>query len=429
MNSCFNQPLHSLPPAQNLECLAADYGRSAPENMPGNLTSIYSNSDVAKLLLRDFEYFRSPDNSFVSRDSLVDVANRPLGNGGYDDQMTLLARDILGRPGVASLLDGVQNGGREDGLINREDVQLAISQLDQQDACAYQPRAGMQFAGGYNGAMQQQRINQQCSPQFDAPPSPGGPRGMEGWEALPPESRMDAPQQPPYAGMRNDPQWSPVMAAGRSYANDSDESLSAKVLSHFSNLQDASLGKITDASLSAAASGYSLDGRPVSAADASVAQELMERGELFKTLDQGRSGALDGNFSRQDLADVSNAFRKSSDGALLQAVKDNFRQFTAGADDHYVNVSELKEAAGVIPSTRAFNPQAREVASELLNRPGLLRELDIGIREEGKPGAEDQRFDMVNIDHMIKKAPSNEGNNPSASAFVGNLFASAGGQS
>lgn len=433
MNTYLNQPFYSPPPAQNYDFSSAGNGRNAMENMPGAMTSNYSHSAVADLLRQNFEYFTSPGTSFASRDSLADVANRPLGNGGYDDQMTLLARDILGRPGLASLFDGVQNGAQEDGLINREDMQLAIGQLSQQEASGYSPMSGNRFAvgnngamqqpgngfsgnyngamqqpgngfsGRYNGAMQQQRINQQFSPQFNAQPASGGPRGMEGWQSQQPQMRAYASQPPSYMGAQGNQQWSPLMAGGRPYANDSDESFSAKVLSHFGALQDPVSGGITDASLSAAASGYTQGGRPVSQADMLVAQELMERGDLFKTLDQGRSGKLDGAISRQDLGDASSQYRTVSDEGLLQAVKDNFRQFTAGGDDNYSNVNELKEAAGLVPSDRTFSPQAREVAFELLNRPGLLRELDIGTNSNGGVGYEDQRFDMANIDYMLQK--------------------------
>jgi hypothetical protein len=400
MNPNFNPPLYSPPPAQSFGYSPADYGRHATANMPSSMTSIYSNSAVAELLLRNFAYFSS-GAAFVTRDSLIDFANRPLVDGGYHDQMTLVARDILGRGDLPRLFDGIQNGGQEDGLINQEDVELAINQLAQQDARGYR-------SAGYNGAMQQQRVNQQFAPAFCERPSSNRPRGMEGWDALPPAPRAFGAQQPSYAGMPVNQQWNPMTTGERPYANDSNESLSAKVLSHFSNLKDPSTGTLTDASLSAAASGHALDGRPISAADAAIAQELLERGQLFKTLDQGRSGTLDGSISRQDLGDAASEYRTNSNAELLQAVKDNFRQFTAGGTDDYVNVNELKEAAGLVPSDRTFSPQAREVALELLNRPGLLRELDIGVGEAGKPGYEDQRFDMVNIDHMIKKESSPE---------------------
>ncbi|AZF26531.1 hypothetical protein [Pseudomonas sp. R2-60-08W] len=434
MNPNFNQPLYSPPPAQSFGYTPADYERKATANMPSNMTSIYSNSAVAESLLRNFEYFSS-GAAFVTRDSLIDFANRPLVDGGYHDQMTLLARDILGRDDLPRLFDGVQNGGQEDGLINQEDVELAINQLAQQGARGYRSagyNGAMQqptgeFGARYTSAMQQQRVNQQFAPAFCERPFSNGPRGMEGWDASPPAPRAFGAQQPFYAGMPVSQQWNPTTTGQRPYANDSNEALSAKVLSHFSNLQDPSTGTITDASLSAAASGYALDGRPISAADAAIAQELLERGQLFKTLDQGRSGTLDGSIARQDLGDAASEYRTNSNAELLQAVKDNFRQFTAGGTDDYVNVNELKEAAGLIPSDRTFSPQAREVALELLNRPGLLRELDIGVREDGTPGAEDKRFDMVNIDHMIKKESSPERAKPDASASVGNYSVAAGG--
>ncbi|AKS10092.1 hypothetical protein AA957_02460 [Pseudomonas trivialis] len=86
----------------------------------------------------------------------------------------------------------------------------------------------------------------------------------------------------------------------------------------------------------------------------------------------------------------------------MQGVKDNFRQFTAGANDDYINVNELKEAAGVIPSNRTFSPEAQQLAAELLKRPGLLRELDIGVNSQGGAGDEDRRFNMADIDETLK---------------------------
>ncbi|KAE9653892.1 hypothetical protein EJD88_13970 [Pseudomonas sp. PB105] len=86
----------------------------------------------------------------------------------------------------------------------------------------------------------------------------------------------------------------------------------------------------------------------------------------------------------------------------MQVIKDNFRSYTAGASDSYVNVNELKEAAGLIPSDRTFSSQAREAAMELLQRPGLLRDLDIGTGFFGR-GLEDGRFDIENLNYELKK--------------------------
>jgi len=186
------------------------------------------------------------------------------------------------------------------------------------------------------------------------------------------------------------------------YANDSKEAFSNKVLARFGSLEDPNKpGFITDNSLNSVAGGYHLDGRPATQDEIEIAQEMLSRGDQFKQLDQGRSGKLDGAFSRDDLGDASNKFRAVSDHDLVQVIKDNFRQYTAGANDGYVNVNELKEAAGVIPSDRTFNPDAREAAAEMLLRPGLLRELDIGISDSGR-GVEDGRFDIHNLDYMLR---------------------------
>lgn len=48
-----------------------------------------------------------------------------------------------------------------------------------------------------------------------------------------------------------------------------------------------------------------------------------------------------------------------------------------------------------------FSPEAQQLAAELLKRPGLLRELDIGTNSQGGVGYEDNRFDMANIDYIL----------------------------
>ncbi|MUF06454.1 hypothetical protein GNF76_19040 [Pseudomonas sp. CCM 7893] len=84
-------------------------------------------------------------------------------------------------------------------------------------------------------------------------------------------------------------------------------------------------------------------------------------------------------------------------------IKDDFRQYTAGANDRFINFNELEEAAGLRETTRTFTPEAKARANEFLSRHGLRRETDIGIGDNG-PGAEDRRFDMENLDHMLAKA-------------------------
>lgn len=334
------------------------------------------NSVVARDFAQNFDYFQSADSGFVTQKSLQNAANRPLTGNPFHDQMTFLAREILQRPELNAMLDGINHGGSSDGLISKGDVDQTIAHIDQQEAPPMR-----EFPGRYSGAMQRQRLENQYSPQAD-------------WQ----QPIMSAPH---YA---NENQWNGSMSASgqRPYANDSKQDLLNKILARFSSFEDPnSPGLITDKSLTAVASGYDLDGRPATRAEIELANELLERGEVFKELDQSGTRALDGAFSRDNLAYSSDKYRNMDNHDLIQGVKDNFRQFTAGANDDYINVNELKEAAGVIPSNRTFSPEAQQLAAELLKRPGLLRELDIGTNSKGGLGYEDNRFDMANIDYIL----------------------------
>ncbi|WP_235437122.1 hypothetical protein [Pseudomonas trivialis] len=95
------------------------------------------------------------------------------------------------------------------------------------------------------------------------------------------------------------------------------------------------------------------------------------------------------------------------DKYLLENIKKHFQEYAAGNNDSYVNFNELKEAAGERPTIRSFSTQARLFAKELLNRPELLRKLDIGINFLGFPGKQDHRFDRRNLNHLINQFPRN----------------------
>lgn len=138
-------------------------------------------------------------------------------------------------------------------------------------------------------------------------------------------------------------------------------------------------------------SGYALDGTP-----ARLWQEFAEEGygalPLNQRLAQREEGPL-----------TEGPHPSWSDRNLIGKVEKYFREFAAGADDEYVNFHELHEAAGLVPSTRTFSAEAQEVALELLARPELLLNLDIGIYD-GRPGRKDGRFDMDNIVYIYNRA-------------------------
>ncbi|WP_339436535.1 hypothetical protein [Pseudomonas sp. EL_65y_Pfl1_R32] len=331
------------------------------------------NSVVARDFADNFEYFQSSDSGFVTQQSLLHAANRPLNGDPFHDRMTFLAREILQRTELNGMLDGINHGGSSDGLISQSDADQIVAYVDQMEAPPVR-----EFPGRYSGGIQRQRLENQYAPQAD-------------W------------QQPSMSAPKNQWDGSMSLSGERPYANDSKQELLNKILARFSSFEDPnSPGLITDKSLNAVSSGYHLDGRPATGAEMALANELLERGEVFKELDQSGMGVFDGAFSRDDLAYSSDKYRNMDNHELIQGIKDNFRQFTAGADDQYVSVNELKEAAGLTPSSRPFSPEARQLATELLNRPGLLRELDIGINSQGGAGYEDKRFDMANIDEILK---------------------------
>lgn len=138
-------------------------------------------------------------------------------------------------------------------------------------------------------------------------------------------------------------------------------------------------------------SGFAIDGTP-----ASMWQSFTQEG--YGALPYDRR--LD---RRDDNALEAGPHPEWSDRNLIEKVKMHFREFAAGKNDSYVNFNELKEAAGVIPTRRSFSPDAQEVALEILARPELLRELDIGVGFFG-PGLRDGRFDMDNIDYLYKRS-------------------------
>jgi hypothetical protein len=417
MNPNFNPPLYSPPPAQSFGYSPADYGRNATANMPSSMTSIYSNSAVAELLLRNFAYFSS-GAAFVTRDSLIDFANRPLVDGGYHDQMTLVARDILGRGDLPRLFDGIQNGGQEDGLINQEDVELAINQLAQQDARGYRSagyNGAMQqptgeFGARYTSAMQQQRVNQQFAPAFCEQPASNGPRGMEGWDALPPAPRAFGAQQPSYAQMPGSQRWDPIMAGDQTYANErnahkfeqaTDSELATALSANFDYFKPNVNDKITQATLREIAARPMTD-NPEDNRMTLLAGEIISRPGLNRKLDSDHDADKpDGIIGRDTLERVLTQrsapdYGKMDDLELLQSLKEKFKQLWES--DSYISFSGLQNAAAESPPT-----DRSHLAAELLRRRGLMKELDIGTNNDGGRGYEDQRLDMDNVNYVIEE--------------------------
>ncbi|AZE54858.1 hypothetical protein C4K03_2703 [Pseudomonas synxantha] len=361
-------------------CQGHDAGRSG--NNGGGITP----SQIASSFASNFNYFQEPGTPFVTRASLENVANRGMSADPYHNQMTMLAREILTNPQMR-MLDGINHGGHEDGRISQGDADATVAYFQGQEMPSSGRPQRQQSRGDCNGGMRHSLMNPIPLVQNYDQSSP-----YNGGAAF----------QTPSAGYPQYGQGS--MSAPRPYANDSNEDLANKVLARFGALEDPNTpGFITDKSLSSIASGYHLDGRRATQDEMDLAREMQSRGGLFKQLDQGKTGTLDGRFSRDDLGEVSNEFRNMSDHDLLQNLKENFGQISQGDYNGYVNFDEVKKAAGVMPSDTTYSPQVRALAQELLKRQPLLNELDIGTNGNGGKGYKDQRFDIANIDYLMEK--------------------------
>ena len=386
MDLCFRQQPHFQPAASTGLCLVNNSQLNQMGNTGYNNGGNMPASAVARGFSANFDYFRTPGTPFVSRETLGCMAERPLIGDRYHDPMTLMARAIRNNPDMENQLDAINHRGDKDGLISQGDVSAAIQHFDAQEAALSNPPRGGGAPLRSQGAMQQQRLNQLFFPAH----SSQSPRY---------DDRAYVQPQAPFAGVYSSQDGGP---GSKPYAGEGKEDFSNKILSHFSSLEDPNQpGAITDRSLNAVAAGRRLDGQPATQDEMDIAKELLSRGGLFKELDQGKTGKLDGSFTRDHLGYVSENAVEMSQLEILQNIKKHFSAY--GDGDDYVNLNEMKEAAGLVPSEKTFTPEQRITAIKFLQDKELRDETDVGVDAKGGPGYKDGRFDMDNVNHMIKK--------------------------
>ncbi len=386
MDLCFRQQPRFQPAASTGLCLVNNSQLNQMGNTGYNNGGNMPASAVARGFSANFDYFRTPGTPFVSRETLGCMAERPLIGDRYHDPMTLMARAIRNNPDMENQLDAINHRGDKDGLISQGDVSAVIQHFDAQEAALSNPPRGGGAPLRSQGAMQQQRLNQLFFPAH----SSQSPRY---------DDRAYVQPQPPFAGVYSSQDGG---AGSKPYAGEGKEDFSNKILSHFSSLEDPNQpGAITDRSLNAVAAGRRLDGQPATQDEMDIAKELLSRGGLFKELDQGKTGKLDGSFTRDDLGYVSENAVEMSQLEILQNIKKHFSAY--GDGDDYVNLNEMKEAAGLVPSEKTFTPEQRITAIKFLQDKELRDETDVGVDDKGGAGYKDGRFDMDNVNHMIKK--------------------------
>ncbi|MBK5438546.1 hypothetical protein JFV30_17540 [Pseudomonas sp. TH32] len=298
--------------------------------------------DIADAFVKNSSQFVDKKTGKVSLEKLMQVGDRKNTGNAASDNITALALAVLQR----NLFDG--------DLIDRSEEFLRTGGRSEKPK-EPDPKKNLPVAGKGDG-LQRQRVE-------------NSGKGTE--------------QANPYAGKSN-------------------AQLADSALARFSSLADAD-GALTDKSLASVASGTRSDGTPASTAEINLANALLDQPGLFSGLDGDKSGKFDGKISRDDLGAFK--YKSMKPDELLNGIKDHFGDILGeGGDPNYLNVGELEQAAGIKESPKTYTSEVTALARELLARTQLLRELDIGINGSGTgPGYQDNRFDMDNINHLLKK--------------------------
>gem|GEM_PF-1990563 len=97
------------------------YGRPDPHY------SRRSNDQLGELLKDNFNAFRAPGTSYITQQSLQDMAGRRLTGNEDRDQNILLARELLRRPEVLQAFDRSGGTGNLDGRITRKDLDAVLN--------------------------------------------------------------------------------------------------------------------------------------------------------------------------------------------------------------------------------------------------------------------------------------------------------------
>ncbi|NWB56971.1 type III secretion protein [Pseudomonas sp. F8002] len=96
------------------------YGRPDPQY------SSRTNDQLGDLLKNNFDAFKAPGKSYVTKQSLEDMAGRRLTGNEARDQNILLAQELLRRPEVIQAFDRAGGTGDLDGRISRKDLDAVL---------------------------------------------------------------------------------------------------------------------------------------------------------------------------------------------------------------------------------------------------------------------------------------------------------------
>ncbi|WP_348747883.1 hypothetical protein [Pseudomonas rhodesiae] len=81
-----------------------------------------TDSDLAMELGNNFDYFNPNDKDKITQASLRDVASKPLTGDPVTDRLTLLALEVISRPGLNRKMDSMDDSDKPDRIIGRDTV-------------------------------------------------------------------------------------------------------------------------------------------------------------------------------------------------------------------------------------------------------------------------------------------------------------------
>lgn len=373
---------------------------------PENKYSTSTNGSLATELLNNFDYFEDPSQKVISQARLREVAGRPMTGNPVDDNMTLLAREILNRPSMNRMMAPITFANPSGDQISRKDV-----------------------AGVIEG------------PQKDEKPRNTSSRGSS-WGANnsvgnahrglmnSPTNTFMAPQMAPQIG--------PFMPSEGRAPN---SVIAQDFADNFSYFQDPRTGFVSQASIIDAAN-RPLTGDPFQDKMIFLAREILSRPEMNHLLDAiNNNGLEDGYISQGDAnrvvdhyergegtfngfsprqgyqqqpsygvpnyqqqpsygevggygpsqaggmspqdAQLANDFGSASDSDLALELGNNFDYFNPNANDKITQAS-LREVAGRPLTGNPVDDRMTLLAREIISRPAFNRKLD-SVEDSDKP--------------------------------------------
>ncbi|MBD8740075.1 hypothetical protein IFR41_11165 [Pseudomonas fluorescens] len=357
-----------------------------------------SNLNLVKTFGNNFDYFVNTKTGFVDQARLREVAARPLTGHSVDDNMTLLAGEILNRPDVNRKLDKLNERGIHDGLVDRENVEQLVDYYTSDDASAGQqsragePSTAPSFSQAYPAQYERPINNVGAFNQSAMNHSPGDYRApsnttvardfadnfsyFQGPSGFVTRAVLEDAANRPLTG-------NPVDDRMTLLAN---EILSRPEMSHLldainhSGLED---GLISQGDANRVVDYYQSQETPSMQSWAGRYTGSMQRQRVENTYDEyyrpqafgSRSASSQGEGMSPQSGEVFRELRGATNADLAKELGNNFDYFAPNANDK-ISQQSLREVASQTMDGNPVNDRMTLLAREILSRPEFNRQLD-----------------------------------------------------